>query len=262
MNIVVTGANGYLAKNLISKFSHHTVILLTRENNTEDFLLNSNPDVIIHTICSYGRKGESISEIYESNLLTGIKLLGIIQKLNKKVTFINCGTSLEKYTNLYSISKSQLVEFGKFISNDTLQFINMNLEHFYGPNATNNFLTFVINECLQNNNIPLTIGTQRRDFIFIEDVLDAFSVIVENRENVDTFQNIDVGTGIATAVKDVVIRIKEITNSTSNLNFGAIPLRENEVDIMKADINNLKKLGWQPKITLEEGLRKILKDIS
>ena len=89
MKILITGANGYLAKHLIDKFKEHVVIPLTRDNNTSEFILNSNPDVVIHTICSYGRNNESITDIYNSNLFTGIKILNDIQQLNKKVTFIN-----------------------------------------------------------------------------------------------------------------------------------------------------------------------------
>ena len=144
MNILVTGANGYLARNLIASFSSHNIFELTRANNNKEFIKKANPDVVVHTICSYGRKGESVCEVYESNLFAGIKLLETVKELKKPVTFINCGTSLDKDTNLYSISKAQLVELGKFLSGDNLQFINMNLEHFYGKDAPNNFLTFVV----------------------------------------------------------------------------------------------------------------------
>ena len=258
MNILITGANGYLARNLIERFSNHTVYSLTRENNNEQYVLDCNPDVVIHTICSYGRKGETISQIYDSNFLTGMQLLETVSNLDKNVTFINCGSSLDKYTNLYSISKTQFVELGKFLSNDKLQFINMNLEHFYGPNATNNFITFVLNECLQNNDIPLTAGTQCRDFIFIKDVLDAFFTVVENKNNLENFETIDVGTGIATPVRTVVEQIKELTQSTSNLNFGEIPLRDTEVEVMKADISKLNSLNWNPKFTFGQGLKETI----
>ena len=258
MNILVTGANGYLARNLIESFSSHNVFELTRANNTKEFIKQTSPDVVVHTICSYGRKGESISEIYDSNLFVGIKLLETVKELDKPVTFINCGTSLDKETNLYSISKTQLVEFGEFISNDGLQFINMNLEHFYGKDAPNNFLSFVVKECLANNDIPLTAGTQCRDFIYIDDVCSAFNTIVDNRNNLQAFENIDVGTGISTPVRTVVELIKELTKSTSELGFGEIPLREGDVAEMKADTSKLTSLGWQQRYTLKNGLSKIL----
>ena len=258
MNILVTGANGYLAKNLIASFSSHNVFELTRANNTKEFIVQTNPDVVVHTICSYGRKGESVSEIYDSNLFAGIKLLETVKELDKPVTFINCGTSLDKETNLYSISKTQLVEFGEFISSDSLQFINMNLEHFYGKDAPNNFLSFIVKECLANNDIPLTAGTQCRDFIYIEDVCSAFKAVIDNRNSLQAFEDIDVGTGISTPVKTVVELIKYLTDSTSKLGFGEIPLRDNDVYTMKADITKLLSLGWKQTYTLDKGLFEII----
>ena len=258
MKILITGANGYLAKHLIDKFKEHVVIPLTRDNNTSEFILNSNPDVVIHTICSYGRSNESITDIYNSNLFAGIKVLNNIQQLNKKVTFINCGTALEKYTNLYSISKGQFVEFGKFVSNNNLQFINMNLEHFYGRNAPNNFLSFIINQCNVNKDIPLTSGTQKRDFVYIDDVCSAFDSVITYRNKLQNFDTIDVGTGIATPVKDVVLKIKELTRSKSKLLFGEVPLRDNEVGEMKANISKLQSLDWAPQYSIVSGLKEML----
>lgn len=259
MNILVTGANGYLARNLITSFSsRHTIFELTRENNNKEFIKQSNPDVIIHTICSYGRNNESISDIYESNLITGMQLLETAKEIEKNVTFINCGSSLEKYTNLYSISKTQLVELGKFLSNDKLQFINMNLEHFYGEDATNNFISFVINECKKNQTIPLTEGTQRRDFIYIDDVCNAFDTVLDYLDVLDSFVEMDVGTGISTPVREVVEEIKYLTKSKSKLMFGEVPLRDNDVFEMCANTSKLKSLGWKPRYTLKEGLTKII----
>lgn len=261
MNILITGANGYLGKCLISKLEKYNVIPLTRENNTKQHILDTNPDVVIHTICSYGRHGESISQVYESNLFLGIKIIETIKEIDKKIVFINCGTSLEKYTNLYSISKKQLVEYGNFASDDRFQFINMNLEHFYGPNASNNFVMYVINQCIQNKNIDLTIGTQRRDFIYIDDVCAAFDRVISSSHLLDNFENIDVGTGTSISIREVVETIKELTNSTSKLEFGKIPLRSNELKEMKADISILNKLGWKATIELRQGLTKILREI-
>jgi CDP-paratose synthetase len=258
MNILITGATGYLGSQLAFAFSNHTVILLTRENNNKEFLSTISPDVIINTICSYGRNGESISQIYNSNFYTGVKLLEFAKSLDNPVLFINCGSSLEKNTNLYSISKSQLVEFGEFISNDKLQFINMNLQHFYGLNVTNNFISFVISNCLANNTLPLTAGTQQRDFIYISDVVNAFKVVVQKKNLLSNFENIDIGTGIAMPIKDVVLKIKELTKSNSKLLFGKIPLRDNEVDEMKANISKLQSLGWAPQYSIDDGLKEIL----
>ena len=74
-NVLVTGANGYLAKNIIQSLSSHTIHKLTRENNSKEYILECNPDIVIHTICSYGRNNESLSSIYDSNFIVGMRIL-------------------------------------------------------------------------------------------------------------------------------------------------------------------------------------------
>ena len=52
-----------------------------------------------------------------------------------------------------------------------------------------------------------------------------------------------------------MIYLKEITKSSSILNFGALPYRKNE--LMHSETNNqaMLNLGWKPKTTLKEGLQ-------
>ena len=59
-------------------------------------------------------------------------------------------------------------------------------------------------------------------------------------------------------VRSVVEKIKSLTRSTSNLNFGAIPLRKTDSLEMKANTFTLNQIGWYPRYTLEEGLLKII----
>lgn len=254
MKILITGSNGYLGRNLADGLQEHELGFFNRGTSI-DYVKEFSPDVVIHTICSYGRNGETLSEIYESNFNVGLQLIETLK--DQEVTFINCGSALPKFTNLYSISKTQLVELGKFYSNDSFQFINMNLQHFYGPGATNNFITFVMKECLKNNTIPLTEGLQERDFIYINDVVDAFKTIIETKESISNYANIDVGTGISTQLRKVILSIKEITNSSSVLEFGKVPMRENDEMRMIANTDSLNMLGWEPKINLDTGLAKV-----
>jgi CDP-paratose synthetase len=134
----------------------------------------------------------------------------------------------------------------------------MNLEHFYGRNAPNNFLSFIINQCNVNKDIPLTSGTQKRDFVYIDDVCNAFNSVITYRNKLQNFDTIDVGTGIAMPVKDVVLKIKELTKSNSKLLFGEIPLRDNEVGEMKANISKLQSLDWAPQYSIVSGLKEML----
>ena len=59
-------------------------------------------------------------------------------------------------------------------------------------------------------------------------------------------------------IKEVILYLKEITNSTSSLNFGAIPYRENELMKSETDNSALLNLGWEPENSIKNGLKKCL----
>lgn len=255
MKILITGSRGYLGKTLLTCLSNegYQIGEYNRETPIE-FIQEFKPDIVIHTICSYGRNKETAKDVYTSNLISGIDILSQLETLDKKVTFINCGTSLKLETNLYSMSKGHFVEYGKYKSNNTLQFINMNLQHFYGPGATNNFITLVFEQCLKNNKMLLTEGLQKRDFIYIDDVLNVFKTVIAKKDILEDFENIDVGTGNTTQLRTVVKKIHTICKSKSKLGFGEVPMRSTEELEMKADITKLRKLGWAPLFSVDQGL--------
>jgi nucleoside-diphosphate-sugar epimerase len=141
---------------------------------------------------------------------------------------------------------------------------NLSLEHFYGPgDSDGKFTTYIIRELVKNTKqINLTPGKQKRDFIYIDDVVSAFICIIDVIKNYKTgeIHNIQIGSGVNTSIYDFANLVKNIVgNNNTNLNFGAIPYRENEV--MQSDVNldNILKLGWLPKVSLQKGLEKTIK---
>ena len=133
----------------------------------------------------------------------------------------------------------------------------MQLEHFYGPGCSNsNFITAMIEKMNSNiSSIDLTSGEQKRDFIFIKEVLNAYEVIIHNIGDLnETFLNIHIGTGTLYTIKEVLLLIKSLTRSETKLNFGAIPFRENELMASNIGSSKIFDLGWESKITLQEGL--------
>ena len=60
-------------------------------------------------------------------------------------------------------------------------------------------------------------------------------------------------------IREIVNLIKDLTdNKTTRANFGALPYRKNEIMEPKIDTSSIKQLGWQPKTSLVEGLRKTI----
>jgi nucleoside-diphosphate-sugar epimerase len=127
----------------------------------------------------------------------------------------------------------------------------------YGPGqSTGKLIPHVIASFLKGEGPKLTSGKWLSDWIYIDDVVDGIilSTITPEIEG----STIDLGTGLLTSVKDVVLKIKDIIRSNAAPQFGALPDRDNEF-VRLADIEQtFSKINWKAKISLEEGLAKTI----
>jgi CDP-paratose synthetase len=286
LNILITGASGFLGSALARRLgaSDHQVSLLARKSTNlyrlgdvaifnvgrfeadleiKQFIAEVRPDIVIHAACCYGRKDESMMQIFDSNIRFGAVILESIKGLNKKISFLNTGTVLSKEVSLYAHTKIQFEELGASIaitSNQKIQFINIKLQHIYGPGDDGSkFTSYVINSCKNNvPTLPLTLGEQKRDFVFIDDAVDAFVKIIENLPKLDVVQKIELGSGSPVSLREFVEIVHELTNSKTELLYGAIKYRANEEMCLVANIEYLKNLGWKPIFGLKEGIKKTI----
>jgi CDP-paratose synthetase len=286
LNILITGASGFLGSALARRLRQidYQVSLLVRKNTDlfrlqdispfnigrcdsdleiKEFIVSCRPDVVIHTACCYGRIGESPLQIIDSNIRFGVAILNAIKDLEKNVSFINAGTVLTRNVSFYSLTKIQFEELGSYIasvSNQSIQFINIKLQHMYGPgDDASKFTSHVIDSCISNvSTLPLTLGEQRRDFIYIDDVVDAYIKILENLSKLNKQEQIELGSGVALQLRDFVETVHRLTNSKTELLFGKIPYRENDEMCLVANIDALKKLGWIPRIDIKTGIKNII----
>ena len=294
MRVLLTGATGFLGSHLLKALvsKGYEVVVLKRstsdmwrlkgfENTFKSYDIDLVPlqmafeeqpiDIVIHTACAYGKKGESMQEILETNLMFGVKLLNTSISFNSKSffntgTFFNIGALSYKYLNYYALSKKQFEEWLQ-VASDKIQVINLKLEHMFGEQDGNDkFTTWILNELQQEKpSIPLTAGTQKRDFIYIDDVVNAYLICLEQASQLKAFNDIEVGTGELTPVKTFVTLVKSTLEKLkgspieTQLNFGVLPYREGEIMEPQVDNSVLCSLGWQPKRTLEENIERFVK---
>jgi len=278
--ILITGINGFLgshlAKRLMSDYNvigtEYRINNLYRLEGYNFQVIDSSPqsienlfkkeyiDFIIHTATFYGRNKEEIRQIADTNLFMPFHLLDSAIK-NKVSVFINTDTVLDRFVSAYALTKNQFKDWLYFRRNE-IKTVNMQLEHFYGKGCGNsNFVTAMI-ERLKNNDpvIDLTPGEQQRDFIYYEDIVDAFEIVVKKNNEISTDSSFQVGAEEYISIKELMLFLKEEIGSSSVLNFGAIPYRENELMKSETDIESLKNLGWKPKYRIKEGLLKTIKE--
>jgi len=283
--ILLTGATGYLGSHLAASLTAagHNVVALKRKASSLRRLETILPritlldidgldlsvpfnrfgqiDAVIHTATSYGRNGESTSQIVETNLGLPLKLMDEAVAA-KTPLFLNTDTALDKFLNAYSLSKTQFAEWGRhFARQEKIRFLNLRLEHFYGEGDDDTkFTTHVINSCLMNApELKLTLGEQKRDFIYIEDVVAAYLLLLEKQESLHGwFVELDVGSGEAVTIREFVEMVHRLTKSGTRLDFGAIPYRKGEVMHSQANTEFMRKLGWRCLHTLEQGMKRVI----
>lgn len=275
--ILLTGATGYLGSNLakaLVEAGYKLVILIRPTSNTtrlssilpyikyygvDDYNLNqafteNKIDGVLHTAASYGRQAEKLEDIFKANLLFPVALLDLCKKNNVKY-FINTGTSLPPTVNWYSLSKNQFSDVLK-MNSDTINIIDLKLEYFYGPgDDTSKFITFLLDKLLlSEKHIALSEGTQFRDFIYIKDAVNAVLMLFEKIGQFTGYNDVQLGSGKAYQLKDIAETLKTKVNSLTQLNFGALPMRQGEVMHSVANIDLLTSLGWKTNYTLEQGI--------
>jgi len=286
--ILLTGANGFLGSHILKlllKEGYHPILLLRATSDLwrieevldkcDTFIVNeveqNLKDVfeaheiygVIHTATEYGRD-QPLSQLLKTNVIFPVELIEHGLRSNIKV-FINADTFFAKpqfkqtYLNNYTESKRILEKFLVQLSQDVLV-CNLRLEHVFGENdSPQKFVTGIINKLNQNEKeILLTEGTQKRDFIYIEDAADAFIHVLKFADNKKEYKEFQIGTGESISIRTFVEVVARITHSKSKLIFGALPTREGDIKDSFADISNLIALGWKPKFDLQMAITNLL----
>jgi nucleoside-diphosphate-sugar epimerase len=215
----------------------------------------SAPDAVIHCAALYGRRGESAAQMMEANTLLPVRLHQLAT-IHGVPLFLNTDTILAPNLNPYSLSKHQAVEWLKMSGGPT-RVLNLKVQHFYGPgDDPTKFVTGLISQCLANvAEIRLTDGLQRRDFVYVADVVGAMLTLLEGGAAKEHFQDYEIGSGQAVSIRELAGRIHTLTGSRSKMLCGALPYRPGEPMLTQANTTALRALGWRPSVSLEEGLR-------
>jgi nucleoside-diphosphate-sugar epimerase len=292
--ILVTGGYGYLGKKLIIELLSHGAIVFAIDiidgENTADnsyykkidlldqkelnaFVKFSKPDIIYHLAATLNRSRDFslANNIFEINLKGTVNLLNSLKEFEYE-NFIFTSTSevyggtfvkapFKEHTNLVPASPYSLSKYCAEMSLKTFsniynkKFTILRLFNFYSSDMSKNFfLPSLVDKLKRNEDFDMTHGEQIRDYSHVKDILSALILSASKKPTNEVF---NVCSGVGKSIKEIALEIKEHLNSTSKINFGAIPYRENEVWNMTGDYQKIKKiLNWLPKYELIEDIKK------
>ncbi len=146
-------------------------------------------------------------------------------------------------------------------------FISVMPTNLYGPNDNydlkkSHVLPALMRKFIEakRNNEPHVMlwgtGTPQREFLHVDDLADACYFLMENYSEEGL---VNIGTGVDIAIKDLALLIKQTVGYHGEIQH----------DLSKPDgtprklmtIEKLKSLGWEPKISLEEGVRMVYENV-
>ena len=262
VSIIRNGSDLFRIK---SNLEYSNVVLFNIEDGLENCFRENKIDFIIHTATCYGRNDEKSADIIKANLSLQLELLEFGRRNNCRCfinadTFFNEQLGLKPKERIYVKTKKYFVQLAQeIVPDEGIKFVNLVIQQMYGPaDSLKKFVPGIIVRLLNNENIYLTKGDQKRDFIFVKDVARSFVNVVDNFDNLNQYEEFGVGTGRSNSIKETVELLKVRINSKSFLDWDKLPYRENEIMDSVANLENNRKINWKAVTNLEDGLRETI----
>ena len=219
------------------------------------------PDLIFHVAgeTRAARDLELVLPAFRSNLVTTVNLLSAAAEASPSTRVVLAGSleepeAGEPASSPYAASKAAAGLYGRLFGEMfDLRVTALRIFMVYGPGQRDlsKLVPHVILSLLRSERPQLTTGQRMIDWIYVDDVVDAF-VAAATHEPVAAA--VDVGTGRAVAIRAVVTRLVEMIDATIEPEYGAISDRPHE-QVRVADIAATEQaIGWRPKVELEDGL--------
>ena len=280
-------------------YAEKKILNLLDKKKVENFIKRKKPDIIVNCAGKVGGILANSSypvEFLNENIEIQLNLINASFK-NKIKHFINLGSSCiypnnfskhikEEYLLTSTLEKTnEAYALAKIIGLKSCEFYNKQYKtnyltlmpcNLYGPNDNFNsqnshFIPALIKKFVDSNNNKKKFvevwgsGLPKREIMHVDDLADAISFIIYKKlannkilsSLIKKNSVINVGSGQELTIKKFAYLIKTLSKSKKNLRFNKKYPDGTKRKIL--DLTNLRKLGWKPKISIEEGLINTIK---
>lgn len=292
--IYVAGHNGLLGSSivrLLNKKGYNNLITksskeldLRNSQEVDRFFKNNNPDIVILTAAKVGSIKENVEypvEFLSDNIQIEVNVINSAFKNGiKDLIFVSSACIYPE--NSKQPLKEEYIFNGKLeTENEAYGFaklVGLKLCQFYNKEYGTNYVTVVptnlygvgdkfdpehshvitgVMTRMHNakiNDKPYVevwgTGNIYREFLYVDDAADALIFLLEHSYDFDV---VNIGTGIDLTIKELVQGIKNVVGYDGELKFDTS--KPDGIYKRQLDMSRLKSLGWNPNITLENGLK-------
>lgn len=229
----------------------------------EDF----RPDTVYHLASLFlaQHTPEQVEPLVSSNILLGTQLLEAMRAAGVR-SLVNAGTSWQNFdgdaylpVNLYAATKQAFEDILLYyVETAGIRAVTLKLYDSYGPGDTRRKLLRLLLDCLRTG-APLGMsgGEQIVDLAHVDDVCRAFLRAAELTADLAQAASAvyAVSGGQRRTLRAVVETLEQVAGRKLPIVWGARPYREREV---MQPWCGASVPGWQPVVTLEDGLRALL----
>jgi nucleoside-diphosphate-sugar epimerase len=223
------------------------------------------PNVVFHLASLFlaAHGVDQVETLVRSNVLFGTQLVEAMTKSNVS-RLVNTGTSWQHFEGskynpvcLYAATKQAFEDIlAYYVDACGLHVVTLKLFDTYGPGDTRSKLMPALHRAQSGTRLQMSPGEQIVDFVYIDDVIDAFMVAARRLvsgecHGVDCY---GVSSGHPMRLRDLVETYARVTGRNLTIDWGARPYRPREVMV---PWSSSPLPGWQPRVGLEEGIRRI-----
>jgi nucleoside-diphosphate-sugar epimerase len=158
---------------------------------------------------------------------------------------------------VYGTCKQSLLQmFEAIINNVDISGVWGRIFFLYGPHEHPvRLVSSVIRSILLDRPAECSHGNQRRDFLYVKDVADAFVALLES----NITGPVNIASGQPISLKEIIYKIAEKMDRPDLVRLGALETPADDPDLLAGDTTRLfNEVGWQPKYSLDQGLEETI----